>query len=79
MHTGKDSLLPYLLAAVCDRDQSSTTLHLVFGDSLQEVLPELSKEPKASDPQGELQFYLELTLALISVLFLLMVVLAIAL
>ncbi|XP_004397916.1 PREDICTED: protocadherin gamma-B4 [Odobenus rosmarus divergens] len=45
----------------------------------QEVLPDVSDRPAPSDPQAELQFYLVVALALISVLFLLAVTLAIAL
>ncbi|XP_012583230.1 PREDICTED: protocadherin gamma-B7 [Condylura cristata] len=58
---------------------ATATLHLVFADSLQEALPDLSDRPEPSDPQAELQFYLVLALALISVLFLLGVILTIAL
>ncbi|XP_037658058.1 protocadherin gamma-B7 isoform X23 [Choloepus didactylus] len=72
-----------LLVAVRDGGQPSlsatATLHLVFADSLQEALPDLSDHPAPSDPQTELQFYLVVALALISVLFLLAVILAIAL
>ncbi|XP_049729859.1 protocadherin gamma-B4 isoform X21 [Elephas maximus indicus] len=72
-----------LLVAVRDGGQPSlsatATLHLVFADSLQEALPDLSDRSAPSDPQAELQFYLVLALALISVLFLLAVILAIAL
>ncbi|XP_019516717.1 PREDICTED: protocadherin gamma-B7-like, partial [Hipposideros armiger] len=46
---------------------------------LQEALPDLSDHPTPSDPQSELQFYLVVALTLISVLFLLAVILAIAL
>ncbi|XP_029797559.1 protocadherin gamma-B6-like [Suricata suricatta] len=46
---------------------------------LQEVLPDVSDRPEPSDPQAELQFYLVVALALISVLFLLAVILAVAL
>ncbi|XP_030879206.1 protocadherin gamma-A3-like [Leptonychotes weddellii] len=52
---------------------------LQFADSLQEVLPDVSDRPAPSDPQAELQFYLVVALALISVLFLLAVILAVAL
>ncbi|XP_055980533.1 protocadherin gamma-B7 isoform X17 [Sorex fumeus] len=79
----RDAARQRLLVAVRDGGQpplsATATLHLVFADSLQEVLPDLSDEPKASDPQAELQFYLVVALALISVLFLLAVILAIAL
>ncbi|XP_069340551.1 protocadherin gamma-B1-like [Eulemur rufifrons] len=79
----RDSARQRLLVAVRDGGQpplsATATLHLVFADSLQEVLPDLSDDPVPSDPQSELQFYLVVALALISVLFLLAVILAIAL
>ncbi|XP_058398717.1 LOW QUALITY PROTEIN: protocadherin gamma-B4-like [Diceros bicornis minor] len=79
----RDSARQRLLVAVRDGGQpplaATATLHLVFADSLQEVLPDLSDRPVHSDPQAELQFYLVVALALISVLFLLAVILAIAL
>ncbi|XP_004397919.1 PREDICTED: protocadherin gamma-B3 [Odobenus rosmarus divergens] len=59
--------------------EHTATLLLVFADSLQEVLPDVSDRPAPSDPQAELQFYLVVALALISVLFLLAVILAVAL
>ncbi|XP_053768336.1 protocadherin gamma-B6 isoform X16 [Desmodus rotundus] len=72
-----------LLVAVRDGGQpplsATVTLLLVFADSLQEALPDLSERPTPSDPQAELQFYLVVALALISVLFLLAVILAVAL
>ncbi|EDL76373.1 rCG49295, isoform CRA_i [Rattus norvegicus] len=79
----RDSARQRLLVAVRDGGQpplsATATLHLIFADSLQEVLPDLSDDPLPSDPQSELQFYLVVALALISVLFLLAVILAIAL
>jgi hypothetical protein len=78
----KDAARHRLLVAVQDGGHpplsATATLHLVFADSLQEVLPDLSDSPVPSDPQAELQFYLVAALALISVLFLLAVILAIA-
>uniref|UniRef100_A0A2K6LVL5 Protocadherin gamma subfamily B, 6 n=1 Tax=Rhinopithecus bieti TaxID=61621 RepID=A0A2K6LVL5_RHIBE len=64
-------------ATLCHRHR----MHLVFADNLQEILPDLREydRPVLSDPQAELQFYLVVALALISVLFLLAVILAIAL
>ncbi|XP_066128873.1 protocadherin gamma-B2 isoform X23 [Saccopteryx bilineata] len=71
-----------LLVAVRDGGQpplsATATLHLVFADSLQEALPDLSDRLTPSNPQAELQFYLVVALALISVLFFLSVILAIA-
>ncbi|XP_055980532.1 protocadherin gamma-B2 isoform X16 [Sorex fumeus] len=79
----RDAARQRLLVAVRDGGQpplsATATLHLIFADSMQEVLPDLSDEPKVSDPQAELQFYLVVALALISVLFLLAVILAVAL
>ncbi|XP_052597975.1 protocadherin gamma-B4 isoform X20 [Peromyscus californicus insignis] len=79
----RDAARQRLLVAVRDGGQpplsATATLHLIFADSLQEVLPDLSDDPLPSDPQAELQFYLVVALALISVLFLLAVILAIAL
>ncbi|XP_008567706.1 PREDICTED: protocadherin gamma-B1-like [Galeopterus variegatus] len=79
----RDAARHRLLVAVRDGGQpplsATATLHLVFADSMQEVLPDLSDRPVPSDSQTELQFYLVVALALISVLFLLAVILAIAL
>ncbi|XP_053768337.1 protocadherin gamma-B2 isoform X17 [Desmodus rotundus] len=78
----RDAVRQRLVVAVRDGGQTplsaTATLHLVFADSLQEALPDLSERPTPSDPQAELQFYLVMALALISVLFLLAVILAIA-
>ncbi|XP_023405771.2 protocadherin gamma-B2-like [Loxodonta africana] len=79
----RDASRQRLLVSVRDGGQpplsATATLLLVFADSLQEALPDLSDRPAQSDPQAELQFYLVVALALISVLFLLAVTLAIAL
>ncbi|XP_037658065.1 protocadherin gamma-B2-like [Choloepus didactylus] len=79
----RDAARQRLLVAVRDGGQpplsATATLFLVFADSLQEVLPELSDRPAPSNPQAELQFYLVIALALISVLFLVAVTLVIAL
>ncbi|XP_032741836.1 LOW QUALITY PROTEIN: protocadherin gamma-B7-like [Rattus rattus] len=79
----KDAARQRLLVAVRDGGQpplsATATLLLVFADSLQEALPDLVDHPIPSDPQSELQFYLVVALALISVLFLLAIILAIAL
>ncbi|XP_028633774.1 protocadherin gamma-B1 isoform X11 [Grammomys surdaster] len=79
----RDSARQRLLVLVRDGGQpplsATATLHLIFADSLQEVLPDLSDDPLPSDPQSELQFYLVVALALVSVLFLFVVILAIAL
>ncbi|KFO19364.1 Protocadherin gamma-A10 [Fukomys damarensis] len=79
----RDAARHRLLVAVRDGGQpplsATATLLLVFADSLQEVLPDLADQPVPSEPQAELQFYLVVALALISVLFLLAVILVIAL
>ncbi|XP_045407004.1 protocadherin gamma-B6 isoform X13 [Lemur catta] len=79
----RDAARQRLLVAVRDGGQpphsATVTLHLIFADNLQEVLPDVGDRPVSSDPQAELQFYLVVALALISVLFLLAVILAIAL
>ncbi|MXQ90943.1 hypothetical protein E5288_WYG005458 [Bos mutus] len=79
----RDAARQRLLVAVRDGGQpplsATATLLLVFADSLQEALPDLSDRPSPSDPQAELQFYLVVALALISVLFLLVVILAVVL
>ncbi|XP_072812149.1 protocadherin gamma-B3 isoform X11 [Vicugna pacos] len=79
----RDAARQRLLVAVRDGGQpplsATATLLLVFADSLQEALPDLSDRPEPSDTQAELQFYLVVALALISVLFLLVVILAVAL
>ncbi|XP_066128866.1 protocadherin gamma-B7 isoform X16 [Saccopteryx bilineata] len=79
----RDAARQRLLIAVRDGGQpplsATATLLLVFADSLQEALPDLVERPTPSDPQAELQFYLVVALALISVLFLLTVILTIAL
>ncbi|XP_060035836.1 protocadherin gamma-B5 isoform X20 [Erinaceus europaeus] len=81
----RDAARQRLLVAVRDGGRpplsATATLLLVFADSLQEVPPDhhLGERPPRADPQAELQFYLVLALAFISVLFLLAVILAVAL
>uniref|UniRef100_A0A8D2DD36 Protocadherin gamma subfamily A, 4 n=1 Tax=Sciurus vulgaris TaxID=55149 RepID=A0A8D2DD36_SCIVU len=79
----RDASRHRLLVTVRDGGQpplsATATLLLIFADSLQEVLPDIADRPVPSDPQAELQFYLVVALALISVLFLLAVILAITL
>ncbi|XP_047634838.1 protocadherin gamma-B4 isoform X18 [Phacochoerus africanus] len=79
----RDAARQRLLVAVRDGGQpplsATATLLLVFADSLQEALPDLGDAPPPSDPQAELQLYLVVALALISVLFLVAVTLAVAL
>ncbi|XP_056672531.1 protocadherin gamma-B4 [Monodelphis domestica] len=82
--TGRDSARHRLLVSVQDDGQpplsATVALHLVFADSLQEALPEMREERTDTlDPNSELQFYLVIALALVSVLFLVTVILVIAL
>ncbi|XP_072486670.1 protocadherin gamma-B5 isoform X20 [Notamacropus eugenii] len=82
--TERDSARHRLLVSVQDRGQpplsATVALHLVFADSLQEALPKMKEElSDILDPQSELQFYLVIALAVVSVLFLLTVILAITL
>ncbi|XP_074068872.1 protocadherin gamma-B7-like isoform X20 [Macrotis lagotis] len=82
--TDKDPARHRLLVSVQDGGQPSLSatvaLNLVFADSLQEALPEMREERSdTSNSQSELQFYLVVALALISMLFLMTVILAIVL
>ncbi|XP_015428083.1 PREDICTED: protocadherin gamma-B3 [Myotis davidii] len=61
------------------RDQGSPALSANVSLRVLDVLPDFGDQPASSDPQAELQFYLVVALALISVLFLLAVILATAL
>ncbi|KAK9403755.1 protocadherin Fat 4-like [Crotalus adamanteus] len=56
----------------------SVTLNLVFAENFQEALPEMKNQMNSSEDQSDLQFYLVVALALMSFLFLLSVILAIA-
>ncbi|XP_074147754.1 protocadherin gamma-B6 isoform X30 [Sminthopsis crassicaudata] len=82
--TDRDASRHRLLVSVQDGGQPSLSatvaLHLVFADSLQEVLPEMKEEHShTSNSQSELQLYLVVALVLISMLFLVTVIVAIAL
>ncbi|KAK9403756.1 protocadherin Fat 4-like [Crotalus adamanteus] len=57
---------------------ASVTLNLVFAENFQEALPEMKNQMNSSEDQSDLQFYLVVALALMSFLFLLSVILAIA-
>ncbi|XP_029142579.1 protocadherin gamma-B1-like [Protobothrops mucrosquamatus] len=57
---------------------ASVTLNLVFAENFQEALPEMKNQMKNSEDQSDLQFYLVVALAVMSFLFLLSVILAIA-
>ncbi|KAG8439027.1 hypothetical protein GDO86_005285 [Hymenochirus boettgeri] len=56
---------------------ATVTLNLVFGDTFQHVLPELSNQSRNSEPQSNMQIYLVIAIAVISFLFLLTVISAI--
>ncbi|CAM5133671.1 unnamed protein product [Eretmochelys imbricata] len=77
----RDAVKHRLVTLVKDNGQpplsATVTLNLVFAESFQEALPEMSDQPGDSASQSDLQFYLVLALALISFLFLLAVTLAI--
>ncbi|XP_074147748.1 protocadherin gamma-B7 isoform X24 [Sminthopsis crassicaudata] len=82
--TDRDASRHLLLVSVQDGGQPSLSatvaLHLVFADSLQEVLPEMKEEHShTSNSQSELQFYLVVALVFISMLFLMTVIIATAL
>ncbi|CAM4590105.1 unnamed protein product [Lepidochelys olivacea] len=77
----RDAVKHRLVTLVKDNGQpplsATVTLNLVFAESFQEALPEMSDQSGDSASQSDLQFYLVLALALISFLFLLAVTLAI--
>ncbi|XP_043837806.1 protocadherin gamma-B5 isoform X18 [Dromiciops gliroides] len=80
----RDAARHRLLVSVQDGGQpplsATVALHLVFADSLQEAMPEMKEElSDTSSNQSELQFYLVVALALISILFLITIILAIIL
>uniref|UniRef100_A0A8D0HK54 Cadherin domain-containing protein n=1 Tax=Sphenodon punctatus TaxID=8508 RepID=A0A8D0HK54_SPHPU len=79
----RDAVKQRLVALVKDNGQpplsATVTLSLVFAETVQEALPEMSDHPEASESQSDLQFYLVLALALVSFLFLLTVTLAVGL
>ncbi|XP_026556674.1 cadherin-23-like [Pseudonaja textilis] len=56
---------------------ATTSLNLVFAQNFQEALPEMNAQPNNSEDPSKLQFYLVLTLTLVSFLFLVAVILAI--
>ncbi|XP_012815171.3 protocadherin gamma-B1 isoform X40 [Xenopus tropicalis] len=65
----KDNGTPSLSATV--------TLTLVVSDHFQQVLPEISNQPRKSDSQSNIQIYLVVAIALLSFLFMLTVMFAI--
>ncbi|XP_053253331.1 protocadherin gamma-B1-like isoform X2 [Podarcis raffonei] len=77
----RDAVKQKLIILVKDNGQpplsATVSLNLVFAENFQEALPEVSSESIDSHNQSDLQFYLVLTLAVISFLFLLTVILAV--
>ncbi|KAK9403757.1 protocadherin gamma-B1-like [Crotalus adamanteus] len=78
----RDSVKQRLVLLVKDNGRpplsASVTLNLVFAENFQEALPEMKNQMNSSEDQSDLQFYLVVALALMSFLFLLSVILAIA-
>ncbi|XP_063786662.1 protocadherin gamma-B1-like [Pseudophryne corroboree] len=56
---------------------ATVTLSLIVADNFQQVVPKLSNQLKDEDPQSNLQLYLVIALALISLLFIITVLLVI--
>uniref|UniRef100_A0A8C3XKS4 Cadherin domain-containing protein n=1 Tax=Chelydra serpentina TaxID=8475 RepID=A0A8C3XKS4_CHESE len=77
----RDAVKHRLVTLVKDNGQpllsATVTLNLVFAENFQEAVPEMSDQSGDFASQSDLQFYLVLSLALISFLFLLTVTLAI--
>ncbi|XP_063155980.1 protocadherin gamma-B2-like [Candoia aspera] len=77
----KDIMKQRLVIMVRDNGQpplsATTSLNLVFAENFQGALPEMKSQPNNSEDQSNLQFYLVLTLTLVSFLFLVAVILAI--
>ncbi|XP_070603001.1 protocadherin gamma-B4-like isoform X1 [Erythrolamprus reginae] len=78
----RDAVKHKLVLLVKDNGQpplsASVTLNLVFAENFQEALPEMKNQMKSSEDQSDLQFYLVVALAVMSFLFLLSVILAVA-
>ncbi|CAM4709376.1 unnamed protein product [Lepidochelys kempii] len=78
----RDVVRHRLVTLVKDNGQpplsATVTLNLVFAESFQEALPEMSDQSGDSESQSDLQFYLVLALALISFLFLITIIVVIA-
>uniref|UniRef100_A0A8C6VNH0 Cadherin domain-containing protein n=1 Tax=Naja naja TaxID=35670 RepID=A0A8C6VNH0_NAJNA len=78
----RDAVKQRLVVLVKDNGQptlsASVTLNLVFAENFQEALPEMKSQMNSSEDQSDLQFYLVVALAVMSFLFLLSVILAIA-
>uniref|UniRef100_A0A8D0HHC6 Cadherin domain-containing protein n=1 Tax=Sphenodon punctatus TaxID=8508 RepID=A0A8D0HHC6_SPHPU len=70
----RDAVKQRLVALVKDNGQpplsATVTLSLVFAETVQEALPEMSDHPEASESQSDLNTVLVIALALVSFLFL---------
>ncbi|CAM5133724.1 unnamed protein product, partial [Eretmochelys imbricata] len=78
----RDAVKHRLVTLVKDNGQpplsATVTLNLVFAESFQEALPEMSDQSGDLKSQSDLQFYMVLALALISFLFLITIIVVIA-
>ncbi|KAM6422630.1 protocadherin gamma-B5-like [Liasis olivaceus] len=78
----RDAVKQRLILLVKDNGRpplsATVTLNLVFAENFQEALPEMKTQTNSSEDQSDLQFYLVLALAVMSFLFFLSVILAIA-
>uniref|UniRef100_A0A6J0U4N5 Protocadherin gamma-B1-like isoform X21 n=1 Tax=Pogona vitticeps TaxID=103695 RepID=A0A6J0U4N5_9SAUR len=81
LYSERDAVKQRLVILVKDNGQprlsSTVSLNLVFAESFQEAIPEISSQSNDPEYQSDLQFYLVLALAMISFLFLLTVTLVI--
>nr|XP_020654860.1 protocadherin gamma-B1-like isoform X6 [Pogona vitticeps] len=81
LYSERDAVKQRLVILVKDNGQpplsSTVSLNLVFAESFQEAIPEISSQSNDPEYQSDLQFYLVLALAMISFLFLLTVILVI--
>ncbi|XP_029439855.1 protocadherin gamma-B1-like [Rhinatrema bivittatum] len=75
----RDAVKQKLVISVQDNGKpplsSTVTMNMIFAENIQEALPELSNQFRDSENQSELNFYLVLSLALISILFLVTILL----
>ncbi|XP_069510269.1 protocadherin gamma-B5-like isoform X30 [Ambystoma mexicanum] len=77
----KDPLKQKVVILVRDNGQpplsATVTLNMVFAENMQEALPELSNQSRDSDNQSNVKVYLVVSLALISFLFIVSLMLAV--
>ncbi|XP_029439957.1 protocadherin gamma-B1-like [Rhinatrema bivittatum] len=77
----KDSVKQKMVILVKDNGQpplsSTATLHVVFAETFQEALPELSNQSSDTENQSNLHVYLVIALVLVSFLFLFTIILVI--